>query len=60
MWLNGPQSLALLTAVEFTLFIYIVEEIIFSQPQINSLRRAKRFLEFTTSFTSFILTVLFF
>ncbi|MBI5838653.1 MAG: sulfatase-like hydrolase/transferase [Chloroflexi bacterium] len=60
MWLNGPQSLALLTAVEFTLFIYIVEEIIFSQPQINSLRRAKGFLEFTTSFTSFILTVLFF
>ena len=60
MSINNPQTLSLLIAVGIALFIYGLEEIIFSGPQRKYLRRAKRFSEFVTTILSFLLTILFF
>ena len=60
MLINNPQTLSLLTAIGLALFIYGLEEIIFSGPQRKYLRRAKRFSEFVTTILSFLLTILFF
>lgn len=60
MLIRDPHILPLLTAIELTSFIYIIEEIIFSQMQWKYIRLAKRFAESATTVTSFCLTVIFF
>lgn len=47
-------------AIGLTLFIYILEEIIFFRPQINYWMNAKHFVEFTTAMLAVLLTILFF
>jgi len=60
MLIRGSDTLSLLGAAGLTLFIYGIEEIIFSGPQRKYLRRATHFLEFATTLLAFLLTVLFF
>ena len=60
MLIRDPHILTLLTAIELTSFIYIIEEIIFSQLQWKYIKQASRFAELATTITSFCLTIVFF
>jgi glucan phosphoethanolaminetransferase (alkaline phosphatase superfamily) len=60
MLIHDSFVLSLVTGIGLTLFVYGIEEIIFSSPQSKYLKRAKSFPEFVTTFISFCLTILFF